>query len=47
MLDDEIRDILEKLDVNLTTWFWKRKRIKIISKRKSKWNRKIKRRSSE
>ena len=45
MLYHEISDILEKLDVNLTTLklrcrlrkkkkqFWKRKRIKIISKR--------------
>ena len=43
-LDDEISDILEKLNVNLMTlelrcnlWemtqFWKRKRIKIINKR--------------
>ena len=56
MLDDEINDISEKLDEHLTTlelrclfcekpYNLKKKKINIISQRKYKQNRRIKRRS--
>ena len=59
MLDNEISYTIEELGVNLTDFrtkmsllwktalFWKSKRIKIISKIKTKWNRKTKRRSEK
>ena len=57
MLDDEINDILEKLDVNLTTLelkcmfcekphdFEKERELRLLAKEKNKQNRRIKRRS--
>ena len=57
MLDDEVSNILENLDVNLTTLelicrfckkphdFEKERELRLLRKKKNKWNRKIRRRS--